>query len=352
MATPQLSLLDLLERPSIDELLTPDEIYRAEDFTLFTRLTEDTRFDRKSARVDAKALAMYLSAFGNGPGIGGGVVAVGIEDDRSVTGCRMLSEEKLNAVEDAGSNICPSGHYESRRVPCINKKGDHDFIILIRIHYVETKLVELTNGDAYRRTSRGNKRLTDHEKQEIRISKGESQFELDPCGLVYPEDFNLSRIRTFASMIREYRDGSQDTSDEQILEIMHLGKRHGDAFHANSACCLLFANDPQALFPGAYVRFLRYSGSEEGSGREYNVIKDRLISGSVLDVIQQAASVIDANLREFTTYRDGKFYTVQEYPRDAWYELLVNACIHRSYHIKNAPVFVKMFDDRLIFGET
>jgi ATP-dependent DNA helicase RecG len=28
--------------------------------------------------------------------------------------------------------------------------------------------------------------------------------------------------------------------------------------------------------------------------------------------------------------------------------LLVNACVHRSYFIKNAPIFVKMFDDKFV----
>src|SRR4029077_6800051 len=37
-----------------------------------------------------------------------------------------------------------------------------------------------------------------------------------------------------------------------------------------------------------------------------------------------------------------------EYPRDAWYEAIVNACVHRSYGMKNMNVFVKMFDDRLV----
>jgi ATP-dependent DNA helicase RecG len=102
------------------------------------------------------------------------------------------------------------------------------------------------------------------------------------------------------------------------------------------------------VFPGAYVHFLRYNGSEEKTGRDYNVIKDRIIEGSVLDVIRDTASTLDANLREFTEFRAGKFYQTAEYPRDAWYEVLVNACVHRSYHAKTHPIFVKMFDDHWI----
>ena len=46
--------------------------------------------------------------------------------------------------------------------------------------------------------------------------------------------------------------------------------------------------------------------------------------------------------------KDGKFYPEPEYPKWAWYEAIVNACAHRSYMMKNAIIFVKLFDDRLV----
>lgn len=47
--------------------------------------------------------------------------------------------------------------------------------------------------------------------------------------------------------------------------------------------------------------------------------------------------------------KDGKFFRAPEYPKVAWYEALVNACVHRCYSngLKNMVVFVKMFDNRL-----
>lgn len=110
----------------------------------------------------------------------------------------------------------------------------------------------------------------------------------------------------------------------------------------------MFAQDAQRAFPGAYIHFLRYNGTSAGSGAQYNVIKDRIIEGTVLDVIKETASVLDANLREFTEFKNGKFFSVPEYPRDAWYEAVVNAICHRSYHARTAPIFVRMFDDHLV----
>ena len=73
-----------------------------------------------------------------------------------------------------------------------------------------------------------------------------------------------------------------------------------------------------------------------------------MISGTILQIIRDASATLGANIREFTTYDSGKFYSVPEYPNDAWYELIVNACVHRSYHSKSQPIFIEMFDDHLV----
>jgi predicted HTH transcriptional regulator len=40
--------------------------------------------------------------------------------------------------------------------------------------------------------------------------------------------------------------------------------------------------------------------------------------------------------------------TAPEYPKGAWLEAVVNACVHRSYgSLKNMNIFIRMFDDRL-----
>ena len=344
----QLSLLELLEQPTIEALFKPDRIFQTEDISFLLDLPEDTRFDKKSNRVQGQTLATLLSAFGNGPAVEGGVVAIGLEDDGSVSGCKTLSQDRLHDVETAGRDRCLDGRFECRRVKCTNSKGEDDFLILLRMFYVENRLVECTDGTAYCREADTTRRLTDIEKQEFRINKGERAFELEPCGLTYPDDFRTKEIERFAELIRTARDGSPSIRTEEILQSMRMGKQQNATFTPNNVCALMFAKDPQLVFPGAYVHFLRYNGIEEKTGPAYNVIKDRIIGGTILEVIREAASAIDSNLREFTEYKEGKFYPHPEYPRDAWYELLVNACVHRSYHDKNAPIFVKMFDDHFV----
>ena len=58
--------------------------------------------------------------------------------------------------------------------------------------------------------------------------------------------------------------------------------------------------------------------------------------------------MIRAQIRELSFLGDdGKFKTVLEYPEFAWYEAVVNAVVHRAYSLKNANIFVRMFDNRI-----
>ena len=137
-------------------------------------------------------------------------------------------------------------------------------------------------------------------------------------------------------------------TEPEILALARLGKRKQSTFIPNTACALLFANDPRMKFPGCLVRILRFDGEAEGTGEKFNAVKDFRIEGNVPSMIIQAAEVLGTQLREFSKLgKDGKFYTAPEYPQPAWYEALVNACVHRSYSLRTMNVFVKMFDDRL-----
>ena len=158
------------------------------------------------------------------------------------------------------------------------------------------------------------------------------------------------------TLVRQYVDGVKrlkrlevSHTDEEILLHGRLGTLQDKRFVPNIACALLFATDPLRLFPGCKVRLQRFDGEVEGTGKNFNVVKDFLIEGPIPFVIEEAAKTLKTQLREFSRLgADGRFYTAPEYPQDAWYEAIVNACVHRSYLLKNMVTFVKVFDDKLV----
>jgi ATP-dependent DNA helicase RecG len=118
----------------------------------------------------------------------------------------------------------------------------------------------------------------------------------------------------------------------------------------SAACILLFGKQPQAFFPRARVRFIRYVGTEEKVGREMNVIKDVTFEGRILDQIEKAVAYLETQVKEHSYLgEDGKFRTDREYPKFVIQEMVVNSVCHRDYSIKGTEIQVKMFDNRMVF---
>jgi hypothetical protein len=61
MTNQQLDFLELLERPSIEALAKPDYVFTSDDWKFVVSHPENTRFDRKSAKIDGRGLAECLS---------------------------------------------------------------------------------------------------------------------------------------------------------------------------------------------------------------------------------------------------------------------------------------------------
>ncbi len=97
------------------------------------------------------------------------------------------------------------------------------------------------------------------------------------------------------------------------------------------------------------LRFQRIDGTSLGTGAERNVIKNIVIDGTVPQIIARASELIGSQLREYGRLdKGGKFFPEPEYPYEAWIEVIVNACAHRSYSLRGSNILVRMFDDRLV----
>jgi ATP-dependent DNA helicase RecG len=209
-------------------------------------------------------------------------------------------------------------------------------------------VVRHVNNHAYHRISDKKIKMTDAQIHELSVAKGEIDLEREPVTLTYPDDFDTAAIHAYAESVIRAKSLAAHP-DEEILVHTRLGRIFEKKFQPNVACSLLFAKDPLLAFPGCKVRFLRHDGEEEKTGKTYNVIKDIQIEGTVPELIVKTADVLRHQLREFSRLgEDGRFYTASEYPESAWYEAVVNACVHRSYVLKNMNVFVRMYDDKLV----
>ena len=328
-------------------LFTADQIYQSATADLLKGIEEDRRFERKPCGIHQKELGTYFSMFANTPP-DGGIIVVGIENDGTPTGCCKLNSKQVNSLEKTGYEQCSEARYECKQLIFEHSDGAEDFVILFRVFYRHDKVVMTNGGEAYIRRGDSRHKLTADEVKELQHDKGQVQFEQEPCTLDFPEEFDLDRIREWANRVRVVRKLSEDTDDKKILAIFNLGKVKDGHFTPNNACALLFSKNPTSVVPGCKIRFLRFEGEEMGTGDRFNQVKDEMLRGRVPELIVECERLLESQLRNFTRLRvDGKFYTELEYPKNAWYEAVVNACAHRSYALRNMPIFVRMFSDRL-----
>jgi ATP-dependent DNA helicase RecG len=326
----------------IQGLIEPADLYEMADEQLLKVFREDRRVERKPVGVQPRELGDLFSEFANTPG--GGLIAVGVENDGLLSGCKCRDSAWLNKLEHAGDIYCSEASYEYKRVAVSNKNGERDFVLLIYVRFSAQRVVKTSDGKAFYRHGESKRRLSTDEIRELELERGQVDFENERSLLAYPDDFVNEMIENFCNTMREASSLRGKQTNEEILTSRTLGKIVNGAFQPNNACALVFASNPLVTFPGSKIRFLRYDGEKEAV--QY-IIKDRTIEGNIPFQIQTAERILSENLREFQGVHKGLFSVRPEYPQDAWYEAIVNACVHRSYALRTMPIFVKMFDDRL-----
>lgn len=324
--------------------LSADEVYALASEEILANLKEGSCVERKPPGMHARALADYISMWAN-TAPEGGLIVVGQADDGTFPGTQDTSIDKINELEKCGTVYVPDARYHVKKVAI----GSDKSCLLFRVEYHASRVVETVSGDAFVRRGDSKFRLSDEEKQQLALDKGQKSVEQEPCGLTYPDDFEMAEIQRFAAAVIARKGLRTDNSVTKVLCSRMLGSMNRDGdFVPNIACALLFAKEPLRVIPGSSIRFQRYEGTRRLTGERRNVVKDIRIEGRITDIITETDTVIQSQIRDYSRLGPrGKFFTAPEYPRPAWYEAVVNACVHRSYHLKNTNVFIRMFDDRM-----
>lgn len=107
---------------------------------------------------------------------------------------------------------------------------------------------------------------------------------------------------------------------------------------------MLVGFDPTSWIPGIYAQFVRYDGSDPSD----NVLDHEELRGNLIAQLDALGRLLTVNIRTAIepagALRQGDR---PDYPLSALRELLLNAVMHRTYEVSNAPVRILWFDDRV-----
>lgn len=313
------------------------------DITPFLDQDEGQHFDRKSLYEGAEGakrsrnrravrdqVAEYIAAFANAEG---GVLILGIEDDRTVTG-HQLPQDALNSILKTPSTrlrpVQPDGFI-------MRIEGREVIVFDVPASDVPVQVV----GDGFP-LRMGDQTVQSSESQ-INTLKFEGMAESwesrrSSMTLADLDEGLLERARQGA--------GLSALSDEEYLLKRKLADRRGRGIVLRNAAALLFARyGPD--HPNAGVRLFRVIGTERYTGIEHNVEERPRCEGNLPAVISEIRTVISSLLRRPMRLVGSRFQESSEYPDFAWLEALLNAIAHRDYRIEGTCIEVWLFDDRM-----
>ena len=307
---------------------------------MITTSIEGQFFDRKSARKAPDDIVRHLVAFANASG---GDLAIGVEDDGSISGFHYPGAKKAEDFTNAAHRHLRHMpvFYQTEEVPVINTHGEKDMVLLFHIPSSSRQVITSSDGEAYLRSGDQTLKLTYEQRRSLEYDRGQRFFEDEVVEGSSLEDVDEELIRHY----KQVMDVAHRPTKE-VLEARNLLKQG----LLTNAGVMLFAKNPSKYIPNARIKFLRYEGVKSETGRDFNVVKEVTIEGPVHKMIEKARETIRLQLRDFQYLNSvtGKFQIMPEYPEFAWLEGIVNAVTHRDYALRGDYIRVSMFDDRLV----
>lgn len=313
-------------------------LFNPDSITDLQYSTEKQIMDRKSAKIAPRDFSTPIVAMANADG---GYLAVGIEDDGTITGIDAF-EKNLNELLRVPFDFCiPSVEVENTILDVYDCHGNPNHIL--RMHVLpSTRVIANQADEVYLRVGDKSKKLNFEQRLQLVYAKGVKYYEDEPVAGATLQDIDLEYVGKYIEKI-----GYTKGDAEYYL-------RHNNDFvtgvdgedKISTAAILLFGNNPQRFFPRARLRFVKYDGWKAEVGDRMNVIKDQKFKGRILDQVQNMLAFVKTQIREYTKLGEGAvFQTIPEYPEFCWTELIVNAVAHRDYSIKGTDIQIKMYDD-------
>lgn len=320
--------MEMKRPPRLSEL--PEEMAGSEFWAMFGR-SEHERLDfkKKQARSVLESIAAMAMT-------DGGIIAIGIGDDRSFAG-KPLGQEARDAMLDAG-------HKCGVPVQVREISVDGNPVLLVAIPEIRRRIVTTPDGRLLRRVGSSCQPLAGDamarfvRAREDRSAEEEAALDLDL------RDLRLDLVNKALEA-----DGKRKVTRQNLirgltdLEVARPADPPLDPTVLRSAA-ILFSENPAKSVPGAAVQIVRREGVGPGQGP---VFERKELRGPISDLLDSALAFIDKH----TSHKEAVVGThrerIPEYPPTVLREAVLNALAHRDYGLAGATVDISIWDDRI-----
>jgi ATP-dependent DNA helicase RecG len=190
----------------------------------------------------------------------------------------------------------------------------------------------------YIRLGRSTLRATSDIIEELKWQSRGYVYDMMPVYHATIQDLNERKILEFLNARKAIK---LKTLSQEVLSSYHLILEEHTMIYPSIAGMLLFGNYPQKFFSEAMMICSHFSGVE---GR--NALASIDCEGTLFEQFDTAFNFILSKLERSFNIKGPKREEILEIPQEAIREVLLNAIVHRNYHIKG-PIKVAIYDNRI-----
>lgn len=269
----------------------------------------------------------------------GGKIVVGVNNTGDIVG---IGEKELQkALESLEKAIYEASH--PTIIPRIyTQRFEEKSLLIIEVSSGMSKPYfrksEGLDKGTYLRMGRSTVRATPDMIEELRWQSHGIDFETLPNYKATQEDLDKKKIQYF---LDHRKNLGTAEADKSTLIAYHLLTTEHAKVYPTQVALLLFGKKPQYFLSEAMIICSHFEGT---SGRKALATVD--CEGGLFEQFKQAYAFILSRLSKAFEIRGPRRTQKLEIPEVAVREALLNAIIHRNYHIK-APIKIAIYEDRI-----
>ena len=315
-------------------------MYSDEEISRQLRLGEDSGWEFKAVEFAGDRprsprrddWADEISAFANTQG---GVILCGVTDKGDVQG---MTRGQMDELERLISEVCTDSVRPPIRVDIFRREITEGKAILV-VEVPEGHIQHDSPGGSFVRVGSTKRGMTSDERLRLVQRRGQTRFLWFDKQTVPGTGFGTLDEGLWKLLLSA--EGA--ANPELALEKMGLlALDENGTMRATAAGVLLCSESPDQWLPNACITATRYRGTDRASEQ----LDAQTVVGPLNKQITHALSFAVRNMR-VAARKDPAREDLPEYSRNALFEALVNAVVHRDYSIRGSRIRLSMFEDRI-----
>ncbi len=270
----------------------------------------------------------------------GGKLVIGVADNGTIIG--LPEEEVQRAMEYLDKATYEASHPSIIPLVYAQTIGGKTLLIVEVCAGMNKPYFLKSEGPekgTYIRLGRSTLRASADMIEELKWQSRGRSFDMMPVYQATLEDLASEKIKEFLG--RRQKTGGAVTAIKDALYAYHLVVDEHTRSYPTVAALLVFGKDPQHFFNQAFIICTQFAGI---SGREARATRDCM--GTLVNQFYEAYDFIVSKLNRSFVIKGPQRTEELEIPVTALREILVNALVHRNYHIQ-APIKIAIFDNRI-----